>query len=558
MRSPLTLLVSLVALAGSAFAQPEAAPPTVAPVPSNPGAADAPAEIARTPTGAVAEPAAEVASPASDAGTVVLSAPAAEAVAGAPKAEPQGDELEGKISAALRIAGQRTSAFPVDQAKNQVESNPLETRLRIEPEVRYGPFGLVADLETTTGALAGLPPAELVGDRTAHPALSALELRELYLEVKGKTWLLRAGQQAANWGLGIVANPGTRDPAPGEGFGDARFGDSSYRVMAAGRPFFSQGGGWRGLELVAAADMVVKDDTADYWAQDRALQGVLAVSYKEDDARSIGVYAVLRRQRSALAEDTRGTDAFVVDFAGKWRWSKHEGRAFMAGFEVVSISGSTTMARSVTAPVQQLRQFGAALKASWQTCSWQVYLDAGYASGDHNPYDDRAEAFRFDPDYHVGLVLFDEVMGYQSARAGVLASDPSVVGVAPDGVNLVPSRGAVTGAAYLFPRVRHAFAEWFDVYGGPLFAFSTAKLTDVYATRIAGGVPTNALGGAPGNYLGTELDIGAQARFHPHPAVLITATAEAGLLVPGDAFNTPSGGVLGPVGLGRLRLGVSL
>lgn len=151
MRSLLTLLVSLVALAAPAFAQGDAAPPAVAPVPSNPGAADAPAEIARTPTDA--PPVVEAAKPSPAAPAV----PAVEAAAPPAKAVPEGDELEGKISAALRIAGQRTSAFPVDQAHSQVEPNPLETRLRIEPEVRYGPFGLVADLETTTGAIAGLP-----------------------------------------------------------------------------------------------------------------------------------------------------------------------------------------------------------------------------------------------------------------------------------------------------------------------------------------------------------------------------------------------------------------
>ncbi|MHB8877447.1 MAG: hypothetical protein ACYC8T_27460, partial [Myxococcaceae bacterium] len=405
---------------------------------------------------------------------------------------------------------------------------------------------------------AGLPPEELVGERTAHPALTALKLRELYFEARGKTWLLRAGQQAANWGLGIVANSGSNDPAAGEGFGDARYGDSSYRLMIAGRPLFALGGAYRALEPVLAADMVVRDDTADYWAGDRALQGIVALRFKVDEDRHLGVYTVLRHQRSSRAEDTRGTDAFVLDFAGKWQWKKDDDTLFAAGFEVVSISGSSSMARSDTAPVQQLRQFGGALKSTLRLCALQFYLDAGYATGDQNPFDDSLEGFRFDPDYHVGLVLFDEVMGYQSARSSVRATDSALVGLPPDGAELLSTRGAVTGAAYLFPRVRYGVTGWLDVYGGPLFAIATAKLTDPFATRVGGGDPVNALGGTPGGYLGTELDFGAQARFKPHPAVQVTTTAEAGLLLPGSAFSTASGGVMGPVGVGRLRLGVNL
>lgn len=55
---------------------------------------------------------------------------------------------------------------------------------------------------------------------------------------------------------------------------------------------------------------------------------------------------------------------------------------------------------------------------------WGLLLDGGFASGDQNPYDARLQNFRFDANYKVGLVLFDQVLGYQSARtaSGALMS----------------------------------------------------------------------------------------------------------------------------------------
>ncbi|MBL8915169.1 MAG: hypothetical protein JNM17_30980, partial [Archangium sp.] len=155
-------------------------------------------------------------------------------------------------------------------------------------------------------------------------------------------------------------------------------------------------------------------------------------------------------------------------------------------------------------------------------------------------------------------ILFDQIMAYQSGRSGVRASDPALTGIAPEGADLIGTAGSITGAWYLFPRIRIAMADWLDGYGGPLFAFSTAKLTDPFNSRINGGTSLNPLGAAPGLYLGTELDLGVQARFKPIPELTISITGEGGLFLPGDAYNLPTGGTMAPVAFGRARLGVSI
>src|SRR5581483_5181441 len=219
---------------------------------------------------------------------------------------------------------------------------------------------------------------------------------------------------------------------------------------------------------------------------------------------------------------------------------KMEDRMLSVGFETAGIVGTTTQARSVTAQgPSSVRQFGAVAKAAYRYKALQVSLDWGYASGDQNPQDDQQQGFRFDRDYKVGLVLFEQVLGYQSARSGLRASDAMLFGVAPEGVKLLPTGGAVYNAWYLFPRLKFGPTDWLDLYGGPLFAFSTAQLTDPFNTSVMGGAPYNYLGARPGSYLGTELDLGVQARWRPHRLLLITATIEGGVFLPGDAFLQP-------------------
>jgi hypothetical protein len=467
--------------------------------------------------------------------------------------------VDGKISAQLRATNTDVSWFPVDNLGNYVGPRPFETRLRVAPEVHFMGFGALAEFDAATGAVAGNPPATLLADRVPVQGFQPLLLRQLYLEYKWKAGVFRVGQQTSNWGLGLIANSGAKDAEAGD-FGQARYGSLVYRALLAGRPFFSLGGNWRAIEAIAAADLVYSDDNAEFNNGDRAFQGVLALRFKVDDDRYFGFYGVYRSQRAyAVTDGGRATDVFVIDFAGKWQLMKMEDRMLSLGFEAAGIVGNTTQARSVTAQgPSAVRQLGAVAKAAYRYKGFQVSLDWGYASGDQNPQDDLQQGFRFDRDYKVGLILFDQVLGYQSARSGLRASDAMLFGVAPEGVKLLPTGGAVYNAWYLFPRLKFGPTDWLDLYGGPLFAFSTAQLTDPFNTSVMGGAPYNYLGARPGPYLGTELDLGVQARWRPHRLLLIIATLEGGVFLPGDAFLQPDGTVMGPVGLGRLRLTLQL
>lgn len=487
-------------------------------------------------------------------------APASEVVAPArPPAAPAPDlELTAALAASFRASGQGTTAFPLDSTGLPGAVDPLMTRIRVTPEIHMKNLALVGEADAATGAALGVPHADVVGTRVTYPGLQALELRKAYLEYKWATGVFRAGLQTSHWGLGLLANDGAKDPEAGD-FGQKQFGSLAYRALIAGRPFYGRGGAARAFEAIGAVDMVVRDGSAEFQRGDRAIQGVLAVRFKKDEEHQLGLYGVYRSQDNVLVFDGgKQTEAWVLDASGQWELMRRGRRSAKIGFEAVGITGTTTQARNLNADVLRVRQAGAAMKSSVRVGHTTVYFDAGWASGDADPSDGSVNNFHFDRDYKVGLILFDQVLAYQSARGSIRAADPAVVGRAPEGVDLLGTGGSVSGSWYLYPRVKVSLANWLDGYGGPLFAFTSAPLTDPFETQVGGGTPRNALGGKPGSYLGTELDLGAQARLKPVPELLVTVTGEGGVFFPGGAFAFASGGNMGPIFMGRIRLGVAL
>lgn len=556
---PTARLLAVAALftAAQVFAQAvdagESGALPVAPKVVNPG--DDSPSLMRDPAGLTAEQQQGL-----DAGVSAPGAALTSSEPQAPAAKPAepGFNLTAALKASVRASYQGATPFPLDIDQTPVTIAPLLTRVRVAPELHLGNFGLIAEADTASGAIVGIPPDSLVGTRVPYPSIIALELRKLYLEYKWATGAFRVGQQTSNWGLGLLANDGGKDPEAGD-FGQQQFGNLTYRGIVAVRPFFSFGGQWRAIETAFAADLIVRDNNAEFIKGDRAFQGVIALRYVKDDANNVGIYAVYRNQRNINVTDGgKATDVVVIDVAGKWELMRRHNRVLNVGFEIATINGTTTQARNENAELLGTHQLGAAAKASYKIRHTTLLFDWGYASGDQNPSDDQVQNFRFDRDFKVGMILFDQVMAYHTARSATRAGDPLLTGRAAEGVDLLGTASSITGAWYLFPRVKHAISERFDIYGGPLFAFSTAALTDPFNTRITGGTSVNPFGVRAGGYLGTEIDLGAQARFHPVEELTLSVTGEGGMFLPGNAYRLPQGGVMAPIGFGRIRLMMSL
>lgn len=551
----MNLALVLVLCAAQSEAPAPAAEPAAAPAPA---AAEQPA-----PTAAPTEKP-EAAKPALEPAPVASTpAPATAEEKPAATVEQKGlgfktENFAGGINLAARFAQSLNSTIPLDESGVATSPTPFETRFRVGGFLAYKGLSLNTEFDIATGAVFGTPDNTVVATRVPTPNFAIAELRQLYAQYRWETGAARIGVQTNTFGLGILANAGAADSGPGD-FGMQHGGSVVARAAVLGRPFYSLGGAWRAIEPVFAFDLVVKDATANLLEGDRALQGIVGVRFNAAEDQVIGltlIYRNARRDNGAPGE--RSTDAFVADLSGRWTVMRTNDSALTLAGELAAITGTTTQSRNENAEVLDVRQLGLVAKVNYKVGRFGLLFDGGFASGDQNPYDASLNNFRFDPNYKIGLVLFDQVLGYQTARSGWRGADPQLTGVAPEGIDLLPTAGSITGAWYLFPRAKYGFTEWLDVYGGPLFAFTSAQLTDPFNTRINGGTPVNYLGGTPGSFLGTELDLGVAVRFSPAKYLNVSAVLEGGVLLPGDAFKNAAGNVMGPVGMGRLRLTASL
>ena len=202
-------------------------------------------------------------------------------------------------------------------------------------------------------------------------------------------------------------------------------------------------------------------------------------------------------------------------------------------------------------------QLGVAARAAVDYKAFGAVLDVLYASGDRNLDDEQQNGFKADPNYELGLLLFRQVLADQSARGAFTAGDPTLVGVPSANLERIPTRGSATNTLAFFPRMHVRPVAGFEAYGGFLFAFAAATPVDPLNTRISGGIPHNALGGASGRYLGTEVDGGIRYRLNVAGGE-ITLGAEMGALRPGNALRKRDGNNMGAVYGSRMMLDARL
>jgi hypothetical protein len=367
--------------------------------------------------------------------------------------------------------------------------------------------------------------------------------------------LLRIGQQSFTWGQGILANNGNYV----DRFGDLRFGDDGpgdiyERILFGTKPFKYRAGWVKDLVLAIGGDLVFRDERVELVQGDLAGQALFVARWQPEFEpwNWLGGYAVYRRQRTVDDGDVYADDddleVGAVDVSGQGTKWLDNGIQLIGAFEGAFIFGRTTIARDERG-THKILQGGAAGRAYvGHDESWLVGFDAGYASGDPDPSDRFINNFTFDAGHTVGLVLFQQVQGWRTARTEMLATNGDLTGVSPNGTQFIPTRGGVSNAIYIHPKARYALRERLEVWGGPLIAAAPVPIVDPYATRLNGGVPTNTVGG-DGNrrYYGTELDIGLRARFDIRN-LWLQAGVQGGLLMPGAGLANQAGQSDGPVG----------
>jgi hypothetical protein len=456
--------------------------------------------------------------------------------------------------------------------------------LRLTPRLQFrDTLALVAQIDVPRGMIAGdtTRHVDQVRDAWADPNWIEVHPRQLYLEWISPIGMFRVGQQASHWGMGMLANDGDHPTL----FGDYQRGSLVERLLYAVTPL----GKGTPLVVALAGDLVFEDNTADLLGDDikdhprngdLALQAVAAIAYRTK-TWELGAYGVYRNQRrdsmwaSPLAPFTEQLEAGVFDVTAKLNRPLPSGRAWVyAQAEAALLFGSTTYVRGAyraaldpqkpVAP-EEIRSYGAVARVGFVrearegNTRWGDFvaeLEWGYASGDADPNDGITKRFTMDPNHNVGLVLFDHVLAWKTARAATIAQDPSIVARPTPGLDFLPSRGGVFGATYLNPRFVVRPRPWLDLKGGVVIAQTTADFVDPYHAGALGNFANYDGGDSRRHDLGVELDLGFTTRVVFRQGTTIELGAEGGVLFPGHAFDNAAGRGLENQYLASTKIGV--
>lgn len=448
--------------------------------------------------------------------------------------------------------------------------------LRLKPRIDYRKtLSLVGEIDVARGLVVGDNTRFVTADRDALDEEKWYEVhpRQLYMEYRSGIGVFRVGQQTSKWGMGLLANSGDEPTV----FGDYERGSLTQRALFATTP----AGKGTPLTVVLAGDIVFEDNTADLIDDDdRAYQGVGALLWRTKPAE-IGFYGVLRHQErdgASTGELTPYTEELTVgvfDLAGKFHAPVPGADAFVFGqFEVAAIFGDTTFVRTAfPQPIdptsardeEEIQSYGGAAKLgfthvtgegddAWGDVVGEV--EWGYASGDADPADGKTRRFTFDANHNVGLVLFDHVLRWKTARAATIAQDPDIVNRAQPGLQFLPSKGGIFGTTYVNPRVVVRPQSWVDLKLGAVFAQTTADFVDPYHFGALGNVANYDGGDSDRHDLGVELDAGFDARLGVDRLTHVQIGAEGGVLFPGGAFEDENGARLDTQYLANVKLGM--
>ncbi len=464
------------------------------------------------------------------------------------------------------LALDRTPSFAY--ANPGASSQPLGQRLygtqwlRLRPTLQVGKqLRVVVQVDAFAGLVVGDLTRDVPGDqapRSAFDSIGNSELRWVYAEWLTPVGLLRAGRQPSHWGLGMVANDGDHRRL----FGDYRRGTLGDRVGFATKPL----GADSSLVVAVAVDRVRRDNFANVARGDDVVQGVAALLWQGTSLEA-GVYGALRRQQAArtsvpeVAAYTDRLDALVGDAFVRTAGRVADGVDGFFGAEVALTNATSDFPRTA----QQLRdgertaiaglgvlaEVGLAAGRLEQPglrarARWVATLEYGFASGQADPFARTQSRFTFDPNHRVGLVLFDEVLRWQTARAAAAIQDPYMVAKSRPipGIDLLPTNGAVAGATYLNPTFVYRPDATVELALGLVFAQATADVVDPYRLASEGAFVNYRGGASRARDYGVEVDLGLEKRWVSEAGLVPQLGMQGGVLFPGAALadargNTP-------------------
>lgn len=375
-----------------------------------------------------------------------------------------------------------------------------------------------------------------------------LRVRRLYGEVKLPFGVLRVGRQQQNLGNTIqgVSGDGRHNR-----WGVAYEGNYVDRIAFGTKPLEAlkeEGdrdlGLDRGFFTAVAYDHLVNDETKLFG--DNVQQVAGTVFYKAPD------WAGGQNLEAQLYYAHRFDDQYAsyVNIIGG-RLINRFGPALIGIEAAGNVGGTTEIAeayRTITndpTVEQTILQLGARVVGRLESDIVSGHLELDYASGDGDPTPrTNLSGFTWSSDMNVGLLMFEHVLRFQTARAAAASTEVlRRLGAPSYPVDTIDTRGSFTNAFAVFPQVDFTPHEDVLIRGGVLLAWAPEPVVDpVNSLLTRDGVELeddlkNFAGGPPGQFYGAEIDLRGRWMFVEHFALDL----EGAILFPGDAFEDANG-----------------
>lgn len=357
----------------------------------------------------------------------------------------------------------------------------------------------------------------------------------------GKHWALKAGLVRSNWGVGLLSND-HRDSertvfeSP---FGASRYADRNVRLQLAAFPWSRQQRGTNSyvpLTLAFAGDATVEDAHSDWLSGDRTYTAIGAAIFGFPGATT-GLYIAHRLQDHANGGRTEVT---AVDVMADVGFRMGATRLRLMG-EAAILLGETSYPQSVFVEgAHDVLSHGGVARIGIEHGIFEAVVEAGWASGDDNPYDSTVRSFSFNSGYRVGTLMFGEALRTGAAASVINISDPELRDNPPRALDRVSHRGVVRDAVYINPRLALRPREDLHVWAGFLYGRSFGDYADPFWTSLAGGVAAGPNGALRKQDLGYEINL-AIHHDHAFDPVTLNLRAEFAYFKPGRVFDSPAG-----------------
>jgi hypothetical protein len=249
-------------------------------------------------------------------------------------------------------------------------------------------------------------------------------------------------------------------------------------------------------------------------------------------------------------------DHVAVDAYARVRFDDPTGKDITASAEAAYVHGTSTAARTIGDETSDVRELVVAVRLARTVDLFDVDIELGWTSGDAVPDDGVVSRAAMHPDHPIGLLLFPELIAWQTARSATLAGSGIGLARPPANNSREPTNGAVAGAAYVFPTFGIRPMDGVEIRLGVLWAVATADIVDPWRYRVTSRARSYRGGDPRSRDLGLEIDASLLLGAPLAKGVELVGGLEGAVLIPGHAFDDETGAQMGALGMLRARGGL--